>query len=483
MEKNSKQLRQCRPIVAIIGRPNVGKSSIFNRLAGRRISIVHEESGVTRDRIVCTIRYKDRCFDLVDTGGLENAEAHWADNALPDQSAAHAATSAAPRRTPHEIEAAVHRQVNLALDGAGAVIFAVDARTGVTAADEKAAALLHKSGLPVLLAANKIDSVELESHAHDFDKFGFPVFPVSALNNRGLDDLTDKLDGILPPGTDDDIPRLRIAIVGCPNVGKSLLVNCLTQSERVIVSGEPGTTRDSIDVPLTTKAGNQWEGYILTDTAGLRKTKKIKCAVDSFSQMRTRESINSADVVALVLDATRGPTAYDKTIAAHVLENNKCCVLIVNKWDLVPAGSQQSCRAALYRAMPFMDFVPVVCASAATGFNIRRIIETVNDVAAQNRKKIATGILNRGLEIATARFQSPFVHGGRLKIFYATQTAIQPITFLLFVNDPVKLSLTYEKYLKGALRKAFGFEGAPIVFKYKKRSQKSETGGQNQAGK
>lgn len=445
-----------RPIVAIIGRPNVGKSSIFNRLAGRRIAIVHEEPGVTRDRIICTIRGKNTCFDLVDTGGLEDAEANWDNNAVLNK----------------PIDAAVCRQVNLALDEADTVIFVVDARIGATAADEKAAAMLHKSGLPVLLAANKIDSPELECHAHDFTKFGFPVFQVSALNNRGFDDLTGKLNGILPPGTHDDIPRLRVAIVGRPNVGKSLLVNRLTRSERVIVSGEPGTTRDSIDIPLTTNSGEQKSGYILTDTAGLRHTKKIKFAVDSFSQMHTRESINSADVVALVIDATTGPTSYDKTIAAYVLEKNKCCVLIVNKWDLIPAGSQQACRSALYQDLPFMDFAPVVCASAATGFNVRRIIETVNYVAEQNRKRIATGILNRGLEIAEARFQPPLVRGRRLKIFYATQTAIQPITFLLFVNDPAKLSLNYEKYLKGALRKAFGFEGAPIVFTFRKRESK-----------
>ncbi len=455
-----------RPIVAIIGRPNVGKSSIFNRLAGRRISIVHEEPGVTRDRVICTIRVKNTCFDLVDTGGLEDAEAHWDSNAVLNK----------------PMEAAVGRQVNLALDGADAVIFVVDARAGATAADEKTAALLHKSGLPVLLAANKIDSAELEFHAHDFARFGFPVFPVSALGNRGFDDLSGKLDGILPPGAHDDIPRLRVAIVGRPNVGKSLLVNRLTRSERVIVSDEPGTTRDSIDIPLTTKSGEQTSGYILTDTAGLRHAKKIKFAVDSFSQMRTRESINSADVVALVIDATTGPTSYDKTIAAYILEKNKCCLLVVNKWDLIPSGSQPDCRAALYQDLPFMDFAPVVCASAATGFNIRQITETVNYVAGQSRKKIATGILNRGLEIAEARFQPPLVRGRRLKIFYATQTAVQPITFLLFVNDPDRLSATYEKYLKGALRKSFGFEGAPIVFTFKKRSQKPGPWSKDQAG-
>lgn len=441
-------------MVAIIGRPNVGKSSIFNRLAGRRIAIVHEEPGITRDRIICTIRFKNTCFDLVDTGGIQDAEADCGSSAL------------------NTIEAAVRSQVNLALQDAKAIILTVDARTGVTAADEKAAALLRKSGLPVLIAANKIDGVELDFHAHDFDKFGFQVFAVSALNNRGFDALTRKLESILPPGTGDDIPRLRVAVVGRPNVGKSLLVNRLTRSERVIVSGEPGTTRDSIDVPMTTKSGKQKTGYILTDTAGLRRNTKIKFAVDSYSQMRTRDSIRSADVVVLLIDATTGPTAYDKNIAAYILEQNKSCVLIVNKCDLVPAGSLQSCRSALYRALPFMNFVPVVCASAATGLNIHQITETVNYVAAQNMKKIATGILNRGLEVAVARLQPPIIRGGHLKIFYATQTAIQPVTFLLFVNDPNKLSPNYERYLKSSIRKAFGFEGSPIVFKYKKRVAK-----------
>ena len=457
------QTQKNRPIVAIIGRPNVGKSSIFNRMAGRRIAIVHEESGITRDRIICTIRLKDTCFDLVDTGGIEDAEVNCNSGILKNK----------------QIDAAVRRQVNLALSEVKAVIFAVDARKGVMAADEKVATLLHNSGLPVLLAANKIDGKELDFHAYDFDKFGFPVFPISALNNLGFDDLFLKLGQILPSEASDAIPRLRIAIAGRPNVGKSLLVNRLTQSERVIVSDEPGTTRDSIDIPLTTKSGEQKSGYVLTDTAGLRHTKKIKFAIDTFSQMRSRESINSADVVVLVIDATMGPTAYDKTIAAYILERNKPCVLIVNKWDLAPKGSLQSCRSVLYKALPFLDFVPMACVSAATGFNTGKIIEIVNYVAEQNMKKIATSILNRGLETAVARFQPPLIRGRHLKIFYATQTAIEPITFLLFVNDPTKLSLSYEKYLKNSIHKAFGFEGVPIVLKYKKRNQKSGSANQN----
>lgn len=437
-----------RPVAAIIGRPNVGKSSIFNRLAGRRIAIVHEEPGITRDRIICTIRLKDRCFDLVDTGGLEDAET------TGDKIS---------------IEGAVRRQVEIALREAKVIIFVVDIQTGITAADEKISSLLHKSGLPVMLVANKSDNAKMESCAPEFEKFGFPVFPVSALHNRGFMNLTDALVKILPPGTEEEISRRRVAIVGRPNVGKSLLVNRLLRSERVIVSSEPGTTRDSIAVPLIARLGSQEYGYMLIDTAGLRKAKKNKWPVDSLGQMRTTESIMSADIVALILDATQGPTSYDKNIAAQILDQNKACVIVVNKWDLIPAGSQPACRAALRHELPFMDFVPVVCASAATGFNTHRIMETINYVAQQNRKKIATGILNRGLEIAVARFQPPLVRGKRLKIFYATQTAVQPISFLLFVNDHSKIISSYEKYLKAALRKNFGFEGVPIVLKFRNR--------------
>ncbi|MDO9542818.1 MAG: ribosome biogenesis GTPase Der [Kiritimatiellia bacterium] len=454
------QLQETRPMVAIIGRPNVGKSSIFNRLAGRRIAIVHEEPGVTRDRIICTIRFKDRRFDLVDTGGLVPPEA-----GLEDAQSGNILDKT--------IEAAVRRQVDLALHEASAVIFVVDTKTGLLAADEKTATLLHKSGLPVLLAVNKTDNAELDLHAHDFEKFGFPIFPVSALQNRGFEDLIERLGGVLPPDTDENMPGLRVAIVGRPNVGKSLLVNRLARSERVIVSDEPGTTRDSIAVPLIAKSGAQRRGYILIDTAGLRATKKIKHAVDSYSQLRAKESIDSADVVALVIDATVGPTAYDKTIAAHILARKKGCMIIVNKWDLTPTASQKACYAALHQVLPFMDFVPVVGVSAATGFNTGKIIETINYVAEQNREKISTGILNRELEIAGARFQAPLVRGRRLKIFYATQTAVQPITFLIFVNDPDKVSSNYEKYLEGSIRKSFGFEGAPIVFEFRKRKSRT----------
>lgn len=444
---------RARPVVAIVGRPNVGKSSIFNRLAGRRIAIVHEEPGITRDRIMSTVRIGPAVLDLVDTGGIENAEAGGGSRAM--------------RNNP--MEAAVRRQVDLALAEADAVIFAADARQGVTAADEKAAALLRKTGLPVLLAANKIDSPELEAHARDFDRFGFPVLAISAASNLGFRELAAELAKIIPPGAPEEMPRLRAAIVGRPNVGKSLLVNRLTRSERVIVSDEPGTTRDSIDVPLEAAPGGA--GFILTDTAGLRRAKSIKFAADNFSQMRSRASIKAADVVALVIDACEGPTAHDKNIAAFILENRKPCLIVINKWDLVRRGKPEEFRAALYAVLPFMDFVPVICASAATGFNTGQIMATVNHLAAQNRERIATGILNRALAGAVDRFQPPCVRGSPLKIYYATQVAASPITFLLFVNDPAKMTAGYERYLVSSIRKSFGFEGVPIVLNCKKRRQ------------
>ena len=451
---------RARPVVAIVGRPNVGKSSIFNRLAGRRIAIVHEEPGITRDRIMSTIRIGASVLDLVDTGGIADAEA--------------GGESRAMKNSP--MEAAVRRQVDLALAEADAVIFAADARQGVTAADEKAAALLRKTGLPVLLAANKIDSPELEAHARDFDRFGFPVFAVSAVNSLGFMELAAELAKSIPPGCPEEMPRLRVAIVGRPNVGKSLLVNRLTLSERVIVSGEPGTTRDSVDVPLEKAPGATGAGYILTDTAGLRRTKSIKFAADNFSQMRSRASIKAADVVALVIDAQEGPTAHDKNIAAFILENHKPCLIVINKWDLVRRSKPDEFRAALYEALPFMDFVPVICASAATGFNTGQIIDCVNYVAGQSRERVATGILNRALAAAVDRFQPPCVRGSPLKIYYATQIASHPITFLLFVNDPAKMTAGYGRYLVSAIRKNFGFEGVPIVLTCKKRNHPDRPG-------
>jgi GTP-binding protein len=448
-----------RPMVAIIGRANVGKSFIFNRLAGHRISIVHEETGITRDRIIAAIHYKNHCFDLVDTGGLDNIDERLVLNNI----------------TGKTIDAAVRQQVQTALREATAVVFVVDAQSGIMPADEKTAAMLHKSGLPVLLAANKTDHDEIGTGA--FEKFGFRVFPVSALHNRGFENLLDELCKILPPGMADMPPQVGVAIVGRPNVGKSSIVNRLVRSERVIVFSEPGTTRDSIHVPLDVKIGRQTRRCILIDTAGIRQKKKISHAVEAFGQLRARESIAAADVAVLVIDAAQGPTAHDKNIAAYILAEKKGCVILVNKWDLMQNVTQQEYLAALYHAMPFMDFVPAVCASATTGFNMHRLAETVYYVADQINKDVSTSLLNQVVGRACRKLQPPLVKGGRLKIFYSTQVSIHPVSFLLFVNNADKIIPAYEKYLVNSLRGAFGFEGAPVILKF--RSRKSKTAVKN----
>jgi len=456
-----------RPLVAIIGRPNVGKSSIFNRLAGRRISIVHEEPGVTRDRIVCVVRRNDKAFDLVDTAGLVPPQAGLGE---PEPETAGSGRS---------IEAAVRRQVHAALEEASAVILVVDIQKGILPADEKAAAMLHKSGVPVFIAANKADRPDLDAHAHDFDVLGFHVFPVSALRNRGFDDLILPVLASCtsarpdqPAGSGEETSQIKVAIVGRPNAGKSSLINRLLKSERMIVSGEPGTTRDSVAAPLSAKSGGQTLNFSLIDTAGLRRKKSIRHAVEHFGQMRARESILAADIVALVLDAGQGPTALDKNIADEILAAEKAVLLIINKWDLISSSSQSSCLAALRRELPFLEFAPAICVSALSGFNTGKLIDVFHYIAGQIRKKITTGLLNQAFKNAFARLQPPIVKGGRLKIFYATQIKIQPLTFLIFCNDPARLAKNYEKYLKSFLCKTFSLEGLPIVFKFKKRESR-----------
>jgi len=454
-----------RPLAAIVGRPNVGKSSIFNRLAGQRIAIVHEEPGVTRDRIVCAVSRHGRIFDLVDTAGLVQPEE-------------------VPVNSEKSIETAMRRQVHAALGEATAVIFAVDIQKGIMPADEKTAAMLHKSGIPVFVAANKADQVALDTQAHDFDRLGFPVFPVSALHNRGFDDLILSLLSDCsspgqnqPAGEDDETEKrqIKVAVVGRPNAGKSSLINRLLKAERMIVSDEPGTTRDSVTAPLSVESGGQTLNFVLTDTAGLRKRKTIRHAVEGFAQLRARESILNADIVALVLDAVQGPTAMDKDIAAEIIAANKAILLVINKWDLISDASRKFYLDALYRELPFLDFAPAVCVSALSGFNTNELNAAIRYVAGQIFKKIPTPALNRAIKTAFDRFQPPHVNGGRIKIFYATQTKIQPVTFLLFCNDPRKLSKSYEKYLKNFLCKTLSLEGLPIVFRFRKReSEKSD---------
>jgi len=309
-----------------------------------------------------------------------------------------------------------------------------------------------------------------------FEKLGFPVFPVSALHNRGFDASMQDVLTALPPGENPTLAEpLRVAIVGRPNVGKSSYINRLLRSDRVIVSDVPGTTRDSIDVPFVVGRGEQARHYLLVDTAGMRRVGKIDNSVERFSHFRSERTIKECDVAVLVLDATQGPTAQDKKIAAKIIENNKGCLVLVNKWDL-QEETQRKFGPELARAMPFMAHCPVVFASAVTGYNIRRTVEAIDYVAAQVSTALPTGVLNRTLQDASRRVQPQAVEGKRLKLYYATQVGVEPVRIRIFVNDPTRVRANYRDYLVRSLRGKFGLEGAPVILQFRSHHEEKKRG-------
>ena len=440
-------------VAAIVGRPNVGKSALFNRIAGRRIAIVHEQSGVTRDRLSTEVTWAEERFELIDTGGL----------AVMDAAA-----------SGDRIEQGIRKQVAVAIQDAAVILFVVDLQAGCLPLDVEVARILREGGTPVLVAANKADNPAMDLQQAEFEALGYPVFPVSALHNRGLDKLLAAAVKRMPPATRTGRPEaLRIAIVGRPNVGKSSYINRLLRDERVIVSEVPGTTRDSIEIPFVVGGGEQARHYRLIDTAGIRRGGKVDSVLERFSLMRTERSIERADVAVLVLDAGEGPTAQDKRIARKILDTYRGCLLLVNKWDLaMEAGiTQRKYGAALRDAVPFLPFVPVVFVSAQSGFNVRKSIETIDYVAAQIRTSLSTGVLNRFLHDAFERVQPPLVGGRRLKIYYATQTGVHPIRINLYVNHRSCVLPQYEQYLVKCLRKGFGLEGAPVQLRFRSSHQ------------
>lgn len=434
-----------RRVVAIVGRPNVGKSALFNRLVGRRMAIVHEESGVTRDRLVAAAEWGGHRFQVIDTGGL----AHM-DGSQPEDA----------------ITAGIESQVAVALQDAAVVLFVVDASTGELPLDREVARLLHETGTPVLVAANKADNDKLAAQSNEFESLGFPVFPVSALHGRGVDEMVEAVVAKLPPPSEEpEAKALKIAVLGRPNVGKSSYINAMLKNERVIVSEVPGTTRDSIEVPFMVGEGEETRHYVLIDTAGIRRLGKVDTVVERFSLFRADTSIAQSDVVVLMIDAQEGPTAQDKKIATKIIQKEKGCVIFVNKWDLALGRdfTEAEYTAALHRTVPFLRFAPILYISAKNGYNLGRSIESIDYVASQVRAKLTTGTLNRVLKDATQRVQPPLVNGIRLKIYYATQTGTQPVRVTLFVNNPKKITPAYRAYLQSSLRKAFGLEGAPLV--------------------
>lgn len=447
--------QEAKRIVAIVGRPNVGKSALFNRIVGRRISIVHEEIGVTRDRVSAEALYQEERFELIDTGGL----GHFDNEKSPDQ-----------------IIAGTEEQAHIAIQDATCIIFVVDITAGILPLDQEVAHILRRSGREVILVANKADNADRDEQIDEFTRLGFPLFAVSAIQNRGLDPLLSSVIERLPKIENPTQKEpLRVAIVGRPNAGKSSYINRLLQSDRVIVSPTPGTTRDSIEIPFTIGSGESARAYQLIDTAGIQKETRSRGAVDWFSNLRAEKSIERADVVALMLDAQTGPTSRDKKIAAKIIEAEKGCLLLLNKWDLADEAEQEVTQTrylpALREALPFLNFAPVMFVSAKSGYNIKRSIEAIDYVAAQTRTEVTTGVLNRIIQQAVERVSPPMVKGKRLKIYYATQSGTNPIYFRVFVNNPDLTRSNWVAYLKNQLRDAFGLEGAPIFIKFVPRSR------------
>lgn len=479
-------------LVAIVGRPNVGKSALFNRIAGRRIAIVHDQPGVTRDRVTVEVDWSGRRFMLADTGGIGLAPGE---------------------KAPDVILAATLDQVRLAIETASVIIFVVDAQEGLVPLDADVAARLHAAGKPVVVAVNKADNAELDTATAEFAKLGFErMYPVSAIHGRGVSALMTAAVSLLPKeaqangeskSPDDEPPPLKLAVVGRPNVGKSSLINAMINDKRLVVSPVPGTTRDAVDVPFTIERHGVKENYVFIDTAGLRKKRKIADSIEFFSVKRAENSIHRSDIVLFVIDAETGIVEQDKKIADLITEARKACVIVVNKWDLFrevvkaarDSRSRTKARCADAGSSPnlppltvagfarwvqsklfFLDYAPVVFTSAHDGKGIDKLFDAVRTVASQLRQRVPTALLNRTLHDAIERRQPVSSSGARLKFFYATQTSQAPPTFLLFVNRKELFSPQYEKYLADQLRAAFGFDGCPIILEARPRPRKDMPG-------
>ncbi len=443
-------------VVAIVGRPNVGKSALFNRIARQRIAIVFDQPGVTRDRVAREVEANGRRFMLVDTGGLAFGPTPGSEDPLA---------------------AETRQQAAVAVTDAAVCLIVVDVRAGVTPLDEEVIKRVRESGVPCAIAANKCDRAEDEERASEFHRFGLDVFPISAEHGRGMQELVAYATSRLPPAdaSAESVRPLRVAVVGRPNAGKSSYINRLLNAERVIVSEIPGTTRDSVDVPFTIGAGPAARHYTLVDTAGMKHhTQMSKTSVDNFSLFRSERAIEEADVVLLVLESELGPVRQDMRIAGKILDAQKGCVLLMNKWDLATEKGITETKASevLRKMMPFMSYAPIVYCSAKTGYNIRRTVDAIDAVSSSVRAKMPTGVLNRTLVEATKRTLAPMKGGRRLKVYYGLQVGVDPLTIRLFVNDPKLVTPAYKSYLEKAIRARFGLEGAPLRMFLKARSRK-----------
>lgn len=438
-----------KPIVAIVGRPNVGKSTIFNRIVGERISIVEDIPGVTRDRIYGEAEWLNHQFSLIDTGGIE----------LEEQD---------------EIFQLVREQAEIAIDEADVIIFIVDAKTGLLPADEEVAKLLFKSGKPVVLAVNKVDHPNQLENIYDFYSLGLgEPFPISGAHGSGLGDLLDEVVKHFPDREEEEYAEdvIRVAVIGRPNVGKSSLVNALLGEERVIVSPIAGTTRDAVDTFLTFDD----QEFVLIDTAGMRRRGKVYEKTEKYSVLRALRAIERADVVLVVLNGEEGIIEQDKKIAGYAHEAGRGVILVVNKWDLVKKDERtmKEFTDKIRHHFHFLDYAPILFVSAKTKQRIHTILPKVVHVAEQHAMRIQTHIFNQIIADAVTSTPPPTDKGKRLKINYGTQVSVKPPTFVLFVNDPELLHFSYERYLKNKIREAFPFEGTPIRIIVRKKSERN----------
>ena len=433
-----------KPLVAIVGRPNVGKSTFFNKIAGRRISIVEDVPGVTRDRIYADVEWMGRRFSMVDTGGLDLKS----EDVLLSQ---------------------MRRQAEIAMDTADVICLFVDGRAGLTGEDEDVADFLRRTRKPLLLVVNKVDHKGLEEQLYDYYALGLgdPI-AISSTNMLGLGDLLEEIVKRLPPPEPDEQEEeghvIQLAVVGRPNVGKSSLCNKLLGQERAMVSDIPGTTRDALDTPLALEDGSR---FVVIDTAGMRKKKAVEDeTLERYSVLRSIAAIDRCDVALLMIDAQTGVTEQDTKIAGLILSAGKAVVVAVNKWDAVEkdTSTMETYRKKILSDLKFMSYAPILFLSALTGQRVNTVLSAVKDAYEQYAKRVPTGVLNEALADAQASLQPPVSGGRRLKIYYATQQCACPPTFVLFINHEELMHFAYERYLENHLRKSFGFVGSPIRF-------------------
>ena len=437
-----------KPVVAIVGRPNVGKSTLFNKIAGKRIAIVEDTPGVTRDRLYTDAEWNGINFTMIDTGGIEPVSN---DRILTE----------------------MRNQAQVAIDTADVIVLVVDVREGMTATDKDVANMLIRSGKEIVIACNKCDTPgEPPLQLYDFYNLalGEPI-PVSGIHGSGVGDLLDEICKHFPEDIEDEEEEdiIKIAVVGKPNAGKSSLINRILGENRVIVSPIAGTTRDSID----TYYEKDGEKFMIIDTAGMRKRGKVEENIERFSVIRALSSVDRADVVLIMIDATEGVTEQDTKIAGYAHEQGKACIICVNKWDLIEKDTKtmNNFRLEVQEGLSYMLYAPILFISAKTGQRVDKIFEMAKYVANQSAMRISTGMLNDVLNDATSRVQPPSDKGKRLKIFYITQASVKPPTFVIFVNDKKLAHFSYIRYLENQLRNTFGFEGSPIRFIIRERSK------------